>query len=141
MRSSPPSFHVVSCDVVRRLLFPHLAFWVIGLVAIRVVLVPAEVCPSASSSTTRAAAVAAGDWLAVNLGEEGRFTYSYNRATDEVGSGYSIVRMFGWLLPLCFGVALLADVLLIPAMVQVGWIRFDAAVQEDRALRPPSLAL
>jgi predicted RND superfamily exporter protein len=42
-------------------------------------------------------------------------------------SDYFLMQMFGWLLPLCFLVALLADVLLIPAMAQVGWLRFEAA--------------
>lgn len=39
-------------------------------------------------------------------------------------SDYFYMRMLGSLLPLCFVVALLADVLLIPALVQLGWIDF-----------------
>lgn len=39
-------------------------------------------------------------------------------------SDYLTVRMMGTLLPLCLVLALLADVLLVPAMVQVGWMRF-----------------
>jgi predicted RND superfamily exporter protein len=39
-------------------------------------------------------------------------------------SDYFYMRMAGTLLPLCFVVALLADLLLIPALAQVGWMRF-----------------
>lgn len=39
-------------------------------------------------------------------------------------SEYFFMRMLGSLLPLCFVVALLADVLLVPAMAAVGWFRF-----------------
>jgi len=80
---------------VTRLWFPHLGLWVVGIIVLRVVLVPAESCPPASPATAVAAATAAGDWLALNLDEGGMFTYSYHRGTDEVGSGYSIVRHAG----------------------------------------------
>jgi len=43
---------------------------------------------------------------------------------------YFLLRMQGVLLPICFGVALLADLLLIPAMAQVGWLRFETAPAE-----------
>ncbi|GAB4349669.1 MAG: MMPL family transporter [Candidatus Abyssubacteria bacterium] len=39
-------------------------------------------------------------------------------------SDYYTIRMMGTLLPLCLVVALLADLLLVPALVQVGLIRF-----------------
>ena len=42
-------------------------------------------------------------------------------------SGYLSLRFFGTLLPFCLVVALLADLVLVPAMVQIGWIRFPAA--------------
>jgi predicted RND superfamily exporter protein len=41
-------------------------------------------------------------------------------------SDWFIMRIAGTLMPVVFGVALLADVLLIPAMAQVGWLRFGA---------------
>lgn len=37
-------------------------------------------------------------------------------------SDYFVTRMFGTLLPLCLVVALLADLLLLPAMIQLGWL-------------------
>ena len=39
-------------------------------------------------------------------------------------SDYFSVAIFGTLLPLCLGVALAADLLLVPALVQMGWLRF-----------------
>ena len=39
-------------------------------------------------------------------------------------SDYVTLLFFGTLLPYCLVVALLADVLLVPAMVQLGWIRY-----------------
>ncbi len=41
-------------------------------------------------------------------------------------SDYYSTRMMGTLLPFCLIVALLADVLLVPAMAKVGWIAFPA---------------
>jgi hypothetical protein len=80
---------------VTRLWFPHLALWLVGLVVLRVALVPAEDCPPATPAAVMEAAKQAGDWLAVNLDERGMFTYGYDRATDEVSTGYSIVRHAG----------------------------------------------
>ena len=42
-------------------------------------------------------------------------------------SGYLTTRMFGTLLPAVLVVALVADLLLLPALIQVGWIRFKQA--------------
>ncbi len=81
--------------LVRRILFPHLAVWVLGAAVIRIAVVPAEVCPPTTPSEVRAAAVAAGEWLVRGLSTEGRFTYGYDARADESNSGYSIVRHGG----------------------------------------------
>ena len=39
-------------------------------------------------------------------------------------SGYHTIQMFGTLLPGVLIIALLADLLLVPALAQVGWLRF-----------------
>ncbi len=41
-----------------------------------------------------------------------------------VQADYFVVEAMGYLLPLCFVSAFLADVLLLPAMIQLGWIDF-----------------
>lgn len=43
-------------------------------------------------------------------------------------SDYFFMRMLGGLLPLCFVVALLADLLWIPALARLGWIRFPSQI-------------
>ena len=80
---------------MRRLLFPHLALWLIGAAVIRIAAVPAEVCPVATADEVRHAAVAAGDWLARGIDDEGRFLYGYDREADQINTGYSIVRHGG----------------------------------------------
>ena len=80
---------------MRRLLLPHLAIWVLGAGFMRIAAVPAEICPAAEPNEVRAAAVAAGDWLARGLDPDGRFVYGYDRDTDLVSSDYSIVRHGG----------------------------------------------
>lgn len=69
--------------------------WVVGIVLLRIVLVPAEHCPPADADAVVASADAAGEWLAVNQRNDGSFTYGYDRSADEVSTGYSIVRHAG----------------------------------------------
>lgn len=73
----------------------HLAIWVVGGALLRLAVVPPESCPSFTADEIHASAVAAGDWLDSNLDENGRFVYGYNRATNSVNPGYSIVRHAG----------------------------------------------
>jgi hypothetical protein len=80
---------------MRRLLFPHLALWVLGAAIIRIAVVPAEICPPATASDVRTAATAAGDWLARGIADDGRYVYGYDRDTDTVNPSYSIVRHGG----------------------------------------------
>lgn len=80
---------------IGRLLFPHLALLVLAAGFIRIAVVPAEVCPAVTPHQVQAAAVAAGDWLARGLDEDGRFVYGYDRTADLVSSDYSIVRHGG----------------------------------------------
>ena len=44
---------------MRRLLFPHLALWVLGAALVRIVLIPPEVCPDVGTDEVTDAAVAA----------------------------------------------------------------------------------
>jgi predicted RND superfamily exporter protein len=49
-------------------------------------------------------------------------------------SNYFSIRIFGILLPLTLLVALLADILLVPALVKVGAIRFPLTVSESAGM-------
>jgi hypothetical protein len=91
-RGDRSTYHPV---LVRRLLFPHLAIWVLGASILRVAAVPAEVCPPTTAGEVRAAAVAAGDWLVRGMSPDGRFVYGYDREQDLVSSDYNIVRHGG----------------------------------------------
>jgi hypothetical protein len=80
---------------MRRLLVPHLALWVLGAAALRVVAVPAEACPAVSVTETRAAIERAADWLHRGIRPDGRFLYGYTPANDEVSADYNDVRHAG----------------------------------------------
>lgn len=80
---------------MNRLLIRHAAVWILGGALFRLAVVPAEACPDVTPDTTRAAAVAAGDWLVRNMDETGRFLYGYDRAADEINPDYHVVRHAG----------------------------------------------
>ena len=80
---------------MRRLLFPHLAVFVIGAALVRIVLVPAEVCPPATAAQVRAAISAAGDWAERGLRSDGRYLYGYTRDSDVVNQDYNSARHAG----------------------------------------------
>ena len=50
-------------------------------------------------------------------------------------SGYTTTRMFGTLLPGVLVVALLSDLLFVPALVQVGWIRFTRTAPDKPSVQ------
>lgn len=107
---------------MRRLLFPHLALWLIGATVIRVAVVPAEVCPPATPSQVSAAATAAGDWLVRGLNDDGRFIYGYDREADRVNPAYSIVRHGGTTVALYQLAAQVDDRFFPPAESALGWM-------------------
>ncbi|MDH3729830.1 MAG: hypothetical protein OES13_01705 [Acidimicrobiia bacterium] len=105
---------------MRRLLVPHLALWIVGGALIRVAIVPPEVCPVATATEARQAAISAGDWLARSIGEDGRFAYGYRRDVDEVPTEYNSARHT-------------AAMLTLYQLAEAGEQRFVA--EGDRALR------
>jgi hypothetical protein len=80
---------------MKRLLTVHLAFWLIGGAAFRIVVAPPEACPQVNAVSAQSAAVAAGDWLVANLDGGGRFTYGFDRNAGEDNADYSLVRHAG----------------------------------------------
>jgi predicted RND superfamily exporter protein len=53
-------------------------------------------------------------------------------------SDYLTTRILGTMLPFCLVVALAADVLLVPAMVQLGWMRYEERSPTPLPPAPPS---
>lgn len=80
---------------MKSMLLRHAAVWILGGALFRVAVVPAEVCPAVDPDRAHSAAVAAGDWLARNQDETGRFLYGYDRDTEQINPDYSIVRHAG----------------------------------------------
>ena len=84
---------------MRRLLVPVAAF-VLGALALRVAVVPAEVCPPVEARSVRSAAAEAAAWLERGARPGGLYTYGYDRKRDEVSGDYSITRHAGVMMAL-----------------------------------------
>jgi hypothetical protein len=79
---------------VRRLLV-YVAVFVLGALALRVAVVPAEVCPPLTPAEARSAVVEAAGWLERGVQAGGRYTYGYDRDLDVVSDDYNITRHAG----------------------------------------------
>lgn len=80
---------------MRRLLVPHLAVFVLGAAALRVAVVPAEVCPPLEASAVRTAIAEAAAWLERGVRPDGRYSYGYDRTRNAVSGDYNITRHAG----------------------------------------------
>jgi hypothetical protein len=80
---------------MRRLLTIHLGLWLVGGALFRVAVAPPEACPPIDAPGAQQAAVAAGEWLVMNLAADGRFTYGFDRETGLDNPDYNIVRHAG----------------------------------------------
>lgn len=80
---------------MRRLLYPHLALWLVGGAIMRIGLVPAETCPPVTQSQVVTAIDEGANWLTRGLDEDDRFVYGYDRNDDELNLDYNIVRHAG----------------------------------------------
>ena len=80
---------------MRRLLVPHVAVFVLGAAALRVAVVPAEVCPPLDAAAARVALTEAAGWLERGLRPGGLYTYGYYREEDAVSDDYNITRHAG----------------------------------------------
>jgi hypothetical protein len=85
---------------VRRLLVPHLAVFAVAIAALRVAVVPAEVCPAVDGDSARAAIAGAAAWIERGERPGGRFTYGYDRERDLVSDDYNITRHAGVMMSL-----------------------------------------
>jgi hypothetical protein len=118
---------------VRRLVITQLALWVAGAALFRVAVVPPERCPQASPDEVRAAAVAAGDWLVRNMGDDGSFLYGYDRATGLANPAYNIVRHAGAVVALYQLVGADERRFLAAADRSLGWLLANTVEADDWA--------
>jgi hypothetical protein len=79
---------------LRRLL-AYVAIFVLGALALRVAVVPAEVCPAFTPAEARSAIAEAAGWLERGVRPDGRYTYGYDRKLDVVSDDYNITRHAG----------------------------------------------
>jgi hypothetical protein len=89
---------------VRRLLL-YAGVLALGALALRVMVVPAEVCPPLTPAGARGAITEASGWLERGVRPGGLYTYGYNRTDDAVSQDYNITRHAG----VMFGLYQLAE--------------------------------
>lgn len=70
----------------------HLLAWAVGLSVFRFGLVAPQTCPEIDVSDLDAAVAATAGWAEVNLRQDGRFLYRYDRTSGEVLDGYNVTR-------------------------------------------------
>ena len=95
-----PARHRVRGRALRRLLFPHLAIFVLGAAALRLAVVPAELCPPLETPALRASIGEAAGWLERGVRADGRYTYGYERERDVISSDYNVTRHAGVMMSL-----------------------------------------
>jgi hypothetical protein len=118
---------------VRKLVITQLALWVAGGALFRVAVVPPESCPQTTPGEVRAAAVAAGDWLVRNMGDDGSFLYGYDRATGLANPAYNIVRHAGAVVALYQLVGADERRFLAAADRSLGWLLANTVEADDWA--------
>jgi hypothetical protein len=69
--------------------------WIGTFVILRLSVLAPEDCPDVPQADLEASAVAAAAWIERAQGDDGRFVYEYDRATDRIAPGYNIVRHAG----------------------------------------------
>jgi hypothetical protein len=78
-----------------RLASVPVAFWVVSLLALRVVVVPPESCGDVEPAAARDSALRAGAWLVRNQLPDGQYLYEWLEETDQPTTAYNIVRHAG----------------------------------------------
>ena len=79
---------------VRRLLL-YAAVLALGALALRVLVVPAEVCPALTPAAARGAIAESFGWLERGMRPGGLYTYGYDRKQDAISEDYNITRHAG----------------------------------------------
>lgn len=94
---------------MRRRLTLHLSVLVLAAAALRVAVVPAEVCPPVDRDAVVASAHGAVGWLVAGQEPSGRFTYGYHRGDDRINPSYNEARHGGVVMSLFQAYAVLGS--------------------------------
>ena len=113
------------------------ALWGLGIVALRVVVVPAQVCPPLTGAGALQAAQASAGWIERAQQPDGSFVYEYNRDTDVETPAYNTVRHAGVVMALYVLAA--DDPSVLPTADRgLDWMRGNLISHDDwMALRDP----
>jgi hypothetical protein len=110
-----------------RWLAGQVVIWGVGFALLRVLVVPAERCPSVDAGAVRSAIDGATSWLVRNQQSDGRFLYGYYRADRRVSTDYSDARHGGVLFVLYrVGATAAAD-------KGLGWVQRNLIRHDDWA--------
>jgi hypothetical protein len=83
-----------SLPAVRRLV-AYIAVLALGALGLRLMVVPAEVCPPLTPAAARGAIAEASGWLERGVRPGGLYTYGYDREQNAVSEDYNITRHAG----------------------------------------------
>lgn len=72
----------------------------LGAAALRLAVVPAEVCPPLEPGGLRTSIEEAAGWLERGVRDDGRYTYGYQREQDAISRDYNVTRHAGVMLSL-----------------------------------------
>jgi hypothetical protein len=114
------------------------ALWGLGIVALRVVILPAQVCPAVTGDGVLQAAGASAGWMQRAQQPDGSFAYEYNRNSDVQTAAYNSVRHGGVVLALDLLAA--DDPSVLPTADRgLEWMRSNLIQHENwSALRDPN---
>ncbi len=126
-------------QTVLRGLAGTLALWGVGAMALRLVAVPAQICPPVTSGQAFAAAEASSAWIQRAQQPDGSYVYEYNQDTNTFSNAYNTVRHAGVTMSL-FQLAAAGDVQAIePADRALAWMEASMERRDNwAALRDPN---
>lgn len=116
-----------------------LGLWLVGAIALRAVVVPAQVCPALTPAGATAAADAAAGWSGRVQYPDGTYLYEYSSSDDSESPFYNVVRHAGVTMSL-YQLAATGDRIgLATADNALGWMRANLYRRDDwAALQNPA---
>ena len=83
------------CSPVLRGLLGTFAVWSVGIIVLRVALVPSQACPRVTAANIDGAVAGSATWIERALRPDGSYVYEYDRDSDQLSQSYNEVRHAG----------------------------------------------